>query len=331
MIKTEKIKKNFLIYLLFTYLIFTVGFLSFQHATISNDFIAKHNEKNHYITTMTQNLLESLKEDVYLKISFLASDEEITKAFFEKNREKTFTLVKKYFDRQKLLNPYLKIMTFRNIDDSTFLRVHLPESYGDKIEEKREIIGDTNRFQKINYGFEVGKLKMAYRVVVPIFHNNQHIGLIEVGIEPEYLIDKLTTSFDLKSALLVKKEYLSISATQNKNDVKIIEDFAMVRGDDLFYKNLNLINLKNPIIDFIQYNNNSYLIETNLNLLDYKGDITAKLLFASKVTDFEKRDRLIIISFFFITIFFLLLFFIIQFIINNFIQLQNKQVNIIEM
>jgi signal transduction histidine kinase len=331
MIRTEKIKKNFLIYLVFTYLIFTVGFLSFQHATINNDFLAKHNEKNQYITTITQNLLDSLKKDVYLKMSFLVNDEEITKAFFEKDREKTYTLVKEYYKRQKVLNPYLKIMTFRNIDDSTFLRVHLPESYGDKINEKRKIIRDTNQFKKINYGFEVGKLKMAYRVVVPIFYKSQHIGLIEVGIEPEYLIDKLTASFDLKSALLIKKENLSISTTQNNKDVKIIDDFAMVRGDDFFQTNLTTINLKEPILDFIQYNGDSYLLETNLNLLDYKGDIAAKLLFASKVTDFDKRDRLILISFFFITIFFILLFFIIQFIIHNFIRLQNEQISIIEM
>jgi len=52
--------------------------------------------------------------------------------------------------------------------------------FGDALNKKRKIITDTNIEKKRNYGFEVGKLKMTYRIVTPIFKDGNYIGSVEL-------------------------------------------------------------------------------------------------------------------------------------------------------
>ncbi|MEA1955434.1 MAG: cache domain-containing protein, partial [Campylobacterota bacterium] len=113
-------------------------------------------------------------------------------------------------------------MSFRLTDGSTFLRVHKPKMYGDKLNKKRKIILDTISTQKRQCGFEVGKLKMTYRVVTPIFYNNELVGVVEIGIEPEFITQRINKVFSSKSGLVIKKDFKSISLdkTQLKQKVK---------------------------------------------------------------------------------------------------------------
>ena len=323
MIKTKILKSKFSKSIIIVYLFSISIILSVEFSVINHNFIEEHKNKNKTITKITSSLLETLKDETTKKVDFFLSDKKILEAFANKDREKLYKFMKFYYKKYTSINPYIKIMTFRDIDGSTFLRVHKPEKFGDKLNQKREIILETNKTKTPHYGFEVGKLKMTYRVVIPIFYKQEHIGLVEVGIEPEYLIDKISSTFDLKHALLVNKDFLSVLLNQQK-DVKLIDNFAMVRGDKFFFDNINNIDLTNSK-DFINYKDKTYIIESNLNLLDYKNNISAKLLFASEINNFDNRNYILLITFIFTTIFFLILFFIINKIMNRFINIQEMQ------
>jgi len=323
MIKTKILKSKFSKSIIIVYLFSISIILSVEFLVINHNFIEEHKSKNKTITKITSSLLETLKDETTKKVDFFLSDKKILEAFANKDREKLYKFMKFYYKKYTSINPYIKIMTFRDIDGSTFLRVHKPEKFGDKLNQKREIILETNKTKTPHYGFEVGKLKMTYRVVIPIFYKQEHIGLVEVGIEPEYLIDKISSTFDLKHALLVNKDFLSVLLNQQK-DVKLIDNFAMVRGDKFFFDNINNIDLTNSK-DFINYKDKTYIIESNLNLLDYKNNISAKLLFASEINNFDNRNYILLITFIFTTIFFLILFFIINKIMNRFINIQEMQ------
>ncbi len=174
-------------------------------------------------------------------------------------------------------------MTFRLEDGSAFLRVHKPKMYGDKLNKKRKIIIDTNQLRKNHFGFEVGKLKMTYRVVLPIFYLKKYIGLVEVGIEPEYVLDKLNKIYNLKNALLIKKDMKSVSLSK-KEFKPVGDDFYLARGDEIFYRHHDKIifNIKhNHIIE----NNREYHIDSQLNLLDHKTNVAAKILLAYDTTE----------------------------------------------
>ncbi len=311
------------------YILFIAIILYYEYSHITNNFLEEHQVKNQYIKKATDSFFNYLRDDVTKKSDFITSNKKVTQAFYEKDREALYKELIPYYNRQTTLNKYLKIMTFRLKDGSTFLRVHKPEMYGDKLNQKRKIIIDTNRLKVRHYGFEVGKLKMTYRVVTPIFHNGEHIGLIEIGIEPEYIVDKLTQTFDMEDALLVKKENLSVLLENNKS-FPIIDDFALVRGSDFFTKETKNINLDTKEQNFVEYNSSYYLIEKNLNLYDHNDNITAKLLFASKINNFESRNKTIITNAIFLSIFMILLYIIINFLINQFLKIQEEQKNEID-
>ena len=326
-LENKDLKFKALLYLSIVYIIFTAITLYFDHTRITQNFLGEHTQKNKDISKITYSLLESLKDDTNKKIGFILEKEDVKEAFFKQDRQKMYNLVYPYYKRQHLVNKYLKIMTFRNADGSVFLRLHKPEMYGDAVNPKRKIILDTNENQHTHYGFEVGKLKMSYRVVVPIFYKKKHIGLVEVGIEPEFLIDRLIDSYNIKKALLVKKDKVSASIQNLKNN-KIKDDFIMVRGDKLFDENIDNINLAEGENKFIEFEKSYYLVETGLNLNDHHSNITAKLLFATKIDNFDKKNKVLIFNFIFISLFFILLFLVINYLVNRFIDIQQKQIDI---
>ena len=277
---------------------------------------------------MTESLLESLKKDIYIKIGFLSENQAVMEALATQNRPLLLSLVKDHYERLKALNPYMKIMTFRNSDSSTFLRVHKPELYGDPIEKGRDIIIDTNTQLIPHYGFEVGKLEMSYRVVVPLFYQEKHIGLIEVGIDPEYLLDSFAKTFTTQTALLVKQKDLA-NSSQKLKKIPFIEEFAMVRGDRFFQKNYKFIPLDQNNITLMD-DHTSYLVDTTLNLYNHKSEVVAKLLFASKIENMGEFYRLLTWMLLFSIAFFGLFFFVTHHMIGKFIRILTEKVFTIE-
>ncbi|MEA3354664.1 MAG: ATP-binding protein [Campylobacterota bacterium] len=301
-------------------------FHEYKHVT--NTFIGEHQDKNDYIKKSANAFLDMLKKDMTVKSDFIVNNKKITEAFYLNDREKLYSLVNVYYKKQKILNPYLKVMTFRLSDGSTFLRVHKPEMYGDKLNKKREIIIDTNRYKKRHYGFEIGKLKMTYRVVTPIFYKSKHIGLVEIGIEPEYLIDKLKSTFPLEHALLVDKKNLSVNINKQK-DIKSFGKYVLIRGTEFFDKKISDINIDKNVDQFIEYNRDPYILETGLNFYDHNQNIAAKLLFASKVENIDKRDETLIANILLMLSMILVLFLLLNILINKFLKVQEDQLKII--
>ncbi len=140
--KLQKIKRvvvfvSFLIGLLFTI------FISFsQFNFINSEMNSDINSKLSDINKTSNLLLDDLKNSITLKSENIFESEKIKKAFFEGNRELLYSLISSDYKSLVKENPYIKIMTFRTVDGTTFLRVHKPENYGDKLSNKRKIILD---------------------------------------------------------------------------------------------------------------------------------------------------------------------------------------------
>jgi len=98
--------------------------------------------------------------------------------------------------------------------DTSFLRVHRPEKFGDNMDEVRFTIVDTNREQKPRTGFETGRVYSGLRGVVPVFsqENNsdkkQFIGSLEVGTAFTSIFKHIDANFDVGIAILLKKQHL---------------------------------------------------------------------------------------------------------------------------
>jgi len=94
--------------------------------------------------------------------------------------------------------------------DTSFLRVHRPEKYGDNMDDIRFTIVDTNKEKTSRTGFETGRVYSGLRGVVPVFSASEgtFIGTLEVGTSFTSMFKHIDNNFDAGIAILLKKSHL---------------------------------------------------------------------------------------------------------------------------
>ncbi len=316
----EKIKHRTLL-VTFTLIIIVVAMILFY---INNIFEKRLYEDIERKDEILHNLFErTLKQDTEVLEKLLEhtlQNPQIKEAFRKKDRERLYELVAPHYAEIRKINPFVKIMTFRFEDGSAFLRVHKPQFYGDSLNKKREIIIDTNNKRTKHYGFEVGKLKMTYRIVLPIFYKNEYLGLVELGIEPAGFIRKIADVIGLKYALAIKKDMKTVML--DKKDFTDRRNYTITSNDPFFKKKKKKIKLKQKSAEnFISYKGRKYFVENDLVLNDFKGNKAAVLLAAEDVTEEFERKRELFYTFLFIfTAPLIFLFLILNYSFNLFIK-----------
>jgi signal transduction histidine kinase len=319
MLKKEKNIKSALLFLvLFILIVFGSSVSYHQYVLIKNDIKNDIQVQSEYIHKTFNLFLNKLKTDIAIKSDFMLEVSGVAEAFSKQDRNQLYSLVIEQYRRMTTQNKHIKIVTFRLSDGSTFLRVHKPKMFGDKLNKKRKIILDTIATKKRQYGFEVGKLKMTYRVVTPIFYKQKFIGVVEVGVEPENITQNFNKLFKINTALLIKKEDKDISL--NKSKMKKIGKYLLARGDRIFLDNLKKIDLYKST-NQIKYKSIEYIIDTSLNLNDNKGKTASKILIAYSIEKYTQKLNHLITYYIPITILMtLLLFIIVNIGLDNFIK-----------
>lgn len=94
----------------------------------------------------------------------------------------------------------------------SYLRVHTPEKYGDRMDGLRHIIEDVNRDQQPRTGFETGRIYSGVRGVVPVWHEadgaREYIGALEAGTSFETQLARLDQQFGAGFAILLKQQHV---------------------------------------------------------------------------------------------------------------------------
>ena len=159
---------------------------------------------------------------------------------------------------------------------------------------------------------------MTYRIVTPIFYKGKLAGVVEIGVEPEIITEKIDKVFDIKTALLTKKYFEDVSVNKEKKKEK--KQWLLSRGDELFKKEFDHIDLVKKEFP-LKYKNVNYHINTNLDLKDHLGNVAAKLLLAYSVQEqIDKRENLIRDNLIIIISIFVLLFLVLNIGLNFFIR-----------
>jgi hypothetical protein len=230
------------------------------------------------------------KEEYSKKIDKLLNQDDVKKAFAQRDRKKLFRLVEQTYKKYKSEDSFLKIMTFRLVDGSTFLRVHKPQMYGDKLNKNRTIILDVARLKTRLFGFEIGKLKMSYRIVTPIFYNKKYVGLVEVGISTNKFTKGISELYNIKNALVVKTKDTKISLS--KGNYTQEGNFSLVTGEPMFkdiFKESYTQFKNEKSFEYTQIGKDKhYLVVNNLHLLNQNNKIVAKILLAYDMTSFQE-------------------------------------------
>ena len=258
--------------------------LEVQKQTLTNNMVSlfQNSEKN---------LVDKYK---ILNTHFLNSTL-VANYFKKKDTKELYKLLKKDYEDIRKIDPNFFVMHFIDNNNITVLRMHKPTSYNDDLTTKRPIVAYVNKMLTTQTGFEVGKNGMVYRVTVPFIHKGEHLGVLEFGIKPEYFVDSLNEKYDVDSLILVKKEKLDVLI--KKKEYQQLGSYAIVSKINFPEKFIKTIDLNQPT-QVIYTNHKYYLLSTNLNLYDYKGEIVSKILVMKDITSFidSKNSSLLFVN-----------------------------------
>lgn len=130
-------------------------------------------------SNMNASLEETLRSARYGLLSMIEQPE-VQKAFADRDREKLSQLTMPAFMRLK--EEGVEQIQFLLPPATSFLRLHMPEKYGDDLSSIRHTIVECNKNKKMVEGLEEGRGGFGFRVVSPVFYQGRYIGCAEYGV-----------------------------------------------------------------------------------------------------------------------------------------------------
>jgi diguanylate cyclase (GGDEF)-like protein len=93
----------------------------------------------------------------------------------------------------------------------SFLRVHKPNKFGDRMDDIRHIIIDSYQQQEVKTGFEVGRVYAGLRGATPVWTETEAgqtelIGVLEVGTSYQTVLEKINARTDVEIMVLIKQD-----------------------------------------------------------------------------------------------------------------------------
>lgn len=170
-------------------IIFSVGILTllvmlalifFNYNRIQVLIIDNESKHNKFVSEMFYN-----KMNEYLKISRsviipIAQNHKVIDFFAKGDRENLIKFLEPTFAELKDKGFYN--IQFNSPPSTAFARLNRPDDFGDDISQIRPSVVVANKDQKEVMGLEGGKAGYGFRVLVPIFNDENFVGTVETGL-----------------------------------------------------------------------------------------------------------------------------------------------------
>ena len=121
----------------------------------------------------------------------------------DKLRKELFAKLNKRYKRLK--NMGVMQLHFHLPDNTSFLRMHKPEKFGDDLSKYRKSVALANKTKTFQEGFEVGRVIHGFRFVYPLFKGDKHIGSMEASFSSTKLTSAILDSYIIDSHFLISK------------------------------------------------------------------------------------------------------------------------------
>ncbi len=103
-------------------------------------------------------------------------------------------------------------------DNTSFLRMHDPDVYGDDLSKIRYSFPTVNKTQKTVQGFEQGRVTNGFGYVFPYFdRNGKHIGAVEISLDSSVIQQNLFDTSGIYSHFLLKKDTFTEEVLRDKD------------------------------------------------------------------------------------------------------------------
>ncbi len=139
-------------------------------------------------------------------------------------RAELFALLEDEYARLQNLN--LRQLHFHLPDNTSFLRFHRPELFGDDLTDVRYSVRMTNETLQPVTGFEEGRIFNGFRYVFPLFHADTHIGSVEVSVSFNAIQQDMNQLFPGGVTFLMRADVVGATVFESEQDNYIVSDIS---------------------------------------------------------------------------------------------------------
>ena len=223
------IKENIIIILIFSILLLiTILFFENSKQTKIDDHLTflKQQYNSQYKTIynnfdrLAQNTFYGIinKEDIYNNIKYAYKKDSKTQAFY---RTKLYNLFTSDYSRLTSFN--FKQIHFHFPDNTSFLRMHKPNTFGDNLSNIRYSVVKVNQTLKPVTGFEIGRIVHGFRYVFPLHDKNlYHIGSVETSVASSFFENYFEDTYNVDAHFLIKKSIVDAKVFQREIPKQIL-------------------------------------------------------------------------------------------------------------
>ena len=134
-------------------------------------------------------------------------------------------------------------MNFFSKDKTNIFRLQKLDLSGEEERDNRPLLNDAFNIKKVVSGFENGLTGLSYRVIIPLFDNqNDFIGVYEIGISTKKLLDIVTFFNNIEGVFYnnYSKDFLTSKAIDSKF-LEYLEKFKYEnKNQDIEFDNKHL-------------------------------------------------------------------------------------------
>ncbi|MFP4155660.1 MAG: methyl-accepting chemotaxis protein [Halothiobacillaceae bacterium] len=148
--------------------------------------------------------LDAATERAVALITAVAASPDVESAFADRDRARLLELTQPRFEVLKRDFGVVQLQ-FHLPPAESFLRVHMPEKYGDDLSGFRNTVLQANDNRQVISGLERGVAGIGVRGVIPVAHEGRHLGSAEVGVSfGQPFFERFSDSFDVPVALHIE-------------------------------------------------------------------------------------------------------------------------------
>jgi PAS domain S-box-containing protein len=240
----------------------------------------------------------------------------IKDAVIKRDGEKLFQLTGEFV--KGLSRPFLRGINWYFPVEKKIIKTNNPKGEGESPNLVNPLLEKVIK-NKQEYGeFFVLENRLTYRLIQPIFSIDGTAGALEAVVEPEHFLDGAREMFGLGCVILIKSNMV-VNKGNKPDDPKWqkvgqgyhLKDVNQVEADIL-----NVLKQTSGEVSYIQVpvNDQVFMVHHNFDILDYKGELAAKVLSIRDITSLKEKikhaiNQVIVLTSIVLVIIFLILYY----------------------
>jgi len=179
------------------------NYLQKEQDNLSHQFNVIYNEKYNFAQLIYNDIIS---DDYVLKI-LEKQNKTTSKKELNSLRYQLYKYLNPKYKQWKMLG--IQQLHFHTTHNISFLRMHKPNKYGDDLSKVRESVKIVNSLGTPSTGFEVGRVKSAFRYVFPVFSESGNaIGSVEASVSTQEFQKELGQALNSEIDFLINKNII---------------------------------------------------------------------------------------------------------------------------